>query len=129
MSGKMIPVEESFAALAQGPRIREGVQCRRGGVRARGGDDRAARLCRSYAAAAGRTHAHDAGGDCAARKRQGKAVDAHARTARRRDWPAAADFLRADARIAFISVPKRLPPSPKVLASGGFTTGSRILRN
>ena len=42
----------------------------------------------------GTTHEHNAGGDRAAQKRPGQAVDADARTARRRDRHEAADFVR-----------------------------------
>ena len=49
----------------------------------------------AHAGATGRAYAHDAGGNRAARKRPGEAVDAHARTACRGNGHAAADFVRA----------------------------------
>ena len=102
MSGnKMIPVEEILRRMAQGPGLCEGLQRARRRVFARRRDDPGARQRRADAGAAGAAHEHDAGGDRAARKRPGQAVDAHARTARPCDRHEAADFVRAgDGAIA-----------------------------
>ena len=98
MSGnKMIPVEGSFAEWRKDPdyvkaynALEDEFSLAAEMIRARA----SARLKQEQLRTA---HEHDAGGDRTARKRPGQAVDAHARTARRRDRDEAADFIRAHA--------------------------------
>ena len=113
MSRKMIPVEESFTAWRKDPEYVSTYDALEEEFALAATMIEARTRRRPHATATGRAHAYDASGDRAPRKRQGQTVDAHARTARCSDGPAAADFVRARTRIAFISVLKRLPPSPK----------------
>ena len=81
---KMIPVEESFAEWRKDPDYVKVYNALEDEFSLAADDDPGARQCRADAGTAGAAHEHDAGGDRAPRKRPGQAVDAHARTARRR---------------------------------------------